>query len=78
MSYVDQIFGRFGGVRAMSRAVGKPVSTVASWKRRGSIPDSQKPDVLAAAIKAGIPLRPEDFFPQVTGIERDDGQEDAA
>ena len=63
MSYVDQIVTRFGGVRALARLIGKPVSTVASWKDRGSIPDKEKPTVLGAGNSAGIALKPEDFFP---------------
>lgn len=47
----------------MAAALQKPVSTVQSWKARGSIPDSNKPEVLAKAKSLGLGLRPEDFFP---------------
>ncbi len=68
MSYVQNIVAKFGGVRSMARAVGKPPSTVASWKERGAIPDSHKVEILDAARKQGIPLTPGDFFPaQTTG-----------
>lgn len=64
MSYVDTIIETFGGVRPMARAIDKPVSTVQSWKLRGSIPDPSKTEILAYAEKQNIPLRPEDFFPR--------------
>lgn len=64
MSYVQKIIDRFGGVRPMAKAVGKPVSTVNSWNTRGSIPDVNKPLVLASAKSAGIDLGKADFFPE--------------
>ncbi len=63
MSYVDKIVDAFGGVRPMAQKVQRPVSTVKSWKERGSIPDANKPDVLAVAKAEGLDLRPEHFFP---------------
>lgn len=47
----------------MASAIGKPVSTVHSWKVRGSIPDSSKRDVLKIAEQRGVALLPEHFFP---------------
>lgn len=64
MSYVAHIIERFGGIRPMACALGKPVSTVQSWKVRGSIPDQTKPEVLAKACEMNLDLRPEDFFPR--------------
>lgn len=43
--------------------MGKPVSTVMSWKRRGSIPDDQKPGIMRASDILGLGLTPADFFP---------------
>lgn len=63
MTYVDLIIDKFGGVRPMASAIRKPVSTVHSWKVRGSIPDNSKLDVLSAANDMGIQLAPENFFP---------------
>ena len=65
MTYVDQIVEAFGGVRPMARRLGKSPSTVGSWKDRGTIPDAEKPEVLAAAQEDGLPLTPADFFPVV-------------
>jgi len=64
MSYVENIIVAFGGTRQMARAIEKPVSTVQSWKDRGSIPDANKPVVLAKAVSLGLTLGPADFFPQ--------------
>lgn len=63
MAYVAKIIDAFGGLRPMAKAIEKPVSTVQSWKVRGSIPDASKPEILAKAKAAGIPLSPGDFFP---------------
>jgi len=63
MSYVDHIVRTFGGVRAMARKTGFPVSTVASWRARGSIPDAAKPVVLRVANDLGGSLTHSDFFP---------------
>ena len=58
----------------MATAIGKKPSTVMSWKARGGIPDTHKPDVLKVASGLGLGLTKEDFFPS------DDNQhvEDAA
>lgn len=47
----------------MAAVLGKPVSTVHSWKVRGSIPDQSKGEILGKAKEAGLPLGPSDFFP---------------
>jgi hypothetical protein len=67
MSYVDVIVSKFGGLRRMAVLLKRPVSTVQSWKARGSIPDSAKPAVLSRAKELGIDLRPEHFFPGIEG-----------
>ena len=64
MTYVDHIVRAFGGVRRMAAELGRPVSTVHSWKGRGSIPDENKPDVLKAAQRLGLDITPGDFFPR--------------
>lgn len=78
MSYVDRIIIAFGGVRPMAASIGKPVSTVHSWKVRGSIPDAAKPDVLSRALKMGLPLTREHFFPDTPTPATEGGSDDAA
>ena len=63
MTYVHKIISQFGGVRATAAALGLPPSTVQGWKNRGTIPDGKKPDVLAAAIRAGLSITQADFWP---------------
>ncbi|MEI4489586.1 hypothetical protein WAF00_02890 [Mameliella alba] len=63
MSYVNRIVEAFGGVRPMAKAAGYPVSTVQSWKSRGSIPDDRKADIWDAAKAAGVTLTPAHFVP---------------
>lgn len=63
MSYVTNIIDAFGGLRPMARALNKPVSTVQSWKVRGSIPDQIKLEIMDEARKRDIPLTPAHFFP---------------
>lgn len=63
MTYAQKIIEQFGGVRATAAAIGLPPSTVQGWKDRGSIPDSQKPTVLAAARGIGVAITKSDFWP---------------
>lgn len=77
MTYVARIIETFGGVRPMARALTRPVSTVQSWKERGSIPDEHKQQVLTVGRSLGLPLTPADFFP-VDLPEMAPGGEDAA
>lgn len=63
MTYVHKILNQFGGVRATAAALRLPPSTVQGWKNRGTIPDGKKPDVLAAAMRAGLSITQADFWP---------------
>ncbi|WP_423209109.1 hypothetical protein E2976_18325 [Paracoccus yeei] len=63
MTYAHRIIQKFGGVRAAAAACRKAPSTVQGWKDRGSIPDAEKPLVLAAAIRNGIAISRDDFWP---------------
>lgn len=69
MSYVNRIIEAFGGVRPMAAAIEKPVSTVHSWKARGSIPDGNKGDVLRRSQEMRLGLTPSDFFPVEAGTD---------
>lgn len=59
---VENIIGRFGGQTALGEAISTPQSTIAWWKKRGSIPDRHKVRILLAAAKRGITLAPSDFL----------------
>lgn len=70
MNIADNIIQRFGGLTAMSKALGhKNVSTVQGWKVRGVIPARRQSEVLQAARAAGIDLSPSDFFSVPTEAE---------
>lgn len=77
MSYVENIVSAFGGIRPMAAKVGYAVSTVKSWKARGSIPDQHKPIILAEARASNLGLTEKDFFPSEP-IETGPKREDAA
>lgn len=63
MNVAENIIQRFGGLTAMSKAMGhKNVSTVQGWRIRGVIPARQQPEVLRVAQELGIPITPNDFF----------------
>ncbi len=62
MNVATRIVERFGGTRALARAIGKPPSTVQSWKDSGLIPAQHQAAVLAAAKKAALGLSTDDFF----------------
>ena len=63
MSYVDRIVAAFGGVTRMAARLDRPISTVGDWKRRCSIPDRHKAEILRAARADGLSLTEADFFP---------------
>ena len=50
------------GVRAASRVLGLPASTVSRWKSVGHIPSNRHALVRDKAAAAGVELGPEDFF----------------
>lgn len=55
----DKIIQAFGGLSAMSRALGhKHVTTVHGWKVRGRIPSWRWPEIREAAEAQGIELPP--------------------
>lgn len=63
MNYAQRIIKRFGGVRALARALDRPVSTVGSWGERGSIPDEEKALIKVLSDGTGVGLTTDDFFP---------------
>lgn len=74
MTYVEPIFQKLGGARKIAKGLGYPESTVRSWLVRGSIPDPEKPRVLAMALAINVPMAAEDFFPDQDMIRA--GRED--
>jgi len=63
MNYVDNIVSAFGGIRPMAAIIDKSPSTVHGWKKRGSIPDSQKQLIYGVATALNLPLGVKDFLP---------------
>lgn len=64
MSKPQNLFERLGGIRGMADLLGKPPSTVQSWKNVGRVPAHEQPDVLAKAEAAGIAVTAQDVvFP---------------
>lgn len=58
------LFDRFGGIRKMADMLGKPPSTVQSWKNSGRIPAQEQPSVLQCGRDAGIEITADDVvFP---------------
>jgi NAD(P)H-hydrate epimerase len=56
------IIARLGGIRALARLLGLPPTTIQGWHERGTIPARRQEDVLRAAERASVTLRPADFF----------------
>lgn len=60
---VAPVIERFGGLTAMSKALGHAhPSTVQGWKDRGIIPARQIPEVARAARKVGVAFDPREPF----------------
>ena len=55
------IVDRLGGVTAVSKALGVPLTTVSSWGRFNSIPDWRQPKLLELATATNVPLATTDF-----------------
>jgi hypothetical protein len=55
-SVTERIIERFGGIRPMAAKLDTPVTTVQGWKKRGIIPLTRHPDILAAAAREGLAL----------------------
>lgn len=57
----------FGGITPLAKAISKPGSTVQRWLESGFIPPRYQAEILAAAGRDGIDLKPETFVPFVQG-----------
>ena len=57
----EQILDSLGGFTKVARDTGTPATTVHSWKRSGFIPEWRRPQLLALAKKAKVPLTEQDF-----------------
>ncbi|HTJ65579.1 MAG TPA: mitofilin family membrane protein [Alphaproteobacteria bacterium] len=55
-SVTERIIERFGGIRPMAAKLDTPVTTVQGWKKRGIIPLTRHPDILAAAAREELAL----------------------
>ena len=53
---IPDIIERLGGPSALALHLGKPITTVASWKDRKSIPVEYWPAMVVTASKRGIKL----------------------
>jgi len=56
------IIEKFGGQSALAEAIGKGQSTVAYWKKTGTIPARWQPTLLQLAAEKGLDLQPSDFL----------------
>lgn len=63
MSIVADIIRRLGGQTKVSRSLGVPGSTVASWSLRNSVPDKHKPRLISLGRETGVALTADDFLP---------------
>lgn len=61
MTYVDKIVKKFGGARAMARAIGITEGSIRNWKRTGVIPGWHIETIIQKGYENEIGLRPEDF-----------------
>lgn len=61
MSPAARLIDRFGGDTELARELGKPVTTVAHWRRAGAIHDRHKPAIIRAGLRRGMSLGIADF-----------------
>ncbi|WP_146195197.1 carph-isopro domain-containing protein [Pararhodobacter marinus] len=65
MEHISKIIEKFGGVRPMAAALGRPKSTVHSWMVRGSVPDEAKTEIIAKSDELGLGVQLSDFYPSL-------------
>lgn len=53
------VFGMFGGIRPMARALSESPATVQGWKKNGRIPAEKQPHVLAVGEAMDLPITAE-------------------
>ncbi len=63
-----RIIAAFGGLSALARAIGAPVSTVQGWKDRGAIPGQRHGEIIAAAGNLSIALAAADFVGELAPV----------
>lgn len=61
MSTVADILESLGGVSAVSKETGIPITTVHTWKRTGFVPHWRIPTLVKMAKRLGKPLKPSNF-----------------
>ena len=60
MAHGADLFTKLGGTCAMAELLGKPPSTVQSWKAAGRIPAAEQPLVIERARGAGYEISADD------------------
>jgi hypothetical protein len=53
------LFGMFGGIRPMARALDEAPANVSAWKQKGRIPAEKQPHVLQRGLMLGLPITAE-------------------
>lgn len=73
----DRIIEKFGTQEFLANAIGVGQPAVAAWKKRGFIPAKRHDEVLTAARRLGIDLRPADFFAAADEADADTPEREA-
>jgi hypothetical protein len=55
-SPVDLAIDRFGGVRALARAIGRDPAAISRWKKTGTVPTAVQRRILEVAWDRGLDL----------------------
>ena len=61
-SPVDLAINRFGGVRALARAIGRDPAAISRWKKTGVVPTSVQRRILEAAWDRGMDITAHDMI----------------
>lgn len=55
---IQTFIKELGGATKVARELGVPMTTVATWSQRGSVPHWRIPSLVALAVKLGKPIPP--------------------
>ena len=61
-SPVDLAINRFGGVRALARAIGRDPAAISRWKKTGTVPTSVQRRILEVAWGRGMDITAHDMI----------------
>ncbi len=68
LNIADKVIDRFGGMAAMEKVTPFTYNEIRNFRRRGNIPEKDRPTVLRCALEAGVDVTPWTFIEHLVTI----------